>query len=115
MDTAPVAELADITLNLPIDPYLCLICQENSTETLVKNPIQVDNIIELCRQHTDFQTNQYVDLSNRLKITKQELIADISYHAGCYRLFSTAKTTLSVQKLKRENLKMVIPAILPKN
>ena len=84
MDTAPVAELADITLNLPIDPYLCLICQENSMETLIKNLIQVDNIIELCRQHTDFQTNQYVDLSNRLKITKRELIADISYHAGCY-------------------------------
>ena len=36
MDTAPIAELADITLNLPIDPYLCLICQENSMETLVK-------------------------------------------------------------------------------
>ena len=36
MDTAPVAELTDITLNLP---YLCLICQEISMEPLVKNPI----------------------------------------------------------------------------
>ena len=61
----------------------------------------MDNIIELCRQHTDFQTNQHLDLSNRLKITKRELIANISYHAGCYRQFSTSKNYIVRAKAKK--------------
>jgi len=72
----------------PIDPELCLLCQESISDPLVTDPRQLTRILQTLELLGHLEVKNYGNIYRRIQRTKQDVLNRSLYHIECYRKYS---------------------------
>ena len=70
-----------------LDYSLCIICQTESEENLVENPVSHENVFNFIEERVKYGDSQYFETWKRLSaISRNQLaVSEASWHRKCYQ------------------------------